>query len=736
MSTKKNIVKVSPQGKRASKKYNRKPRKPQSSEGIQPFIATDARRESNRVPRAAAPQNQVQSTDKSITVQADLIGPGPGPLPLQSLAMGVVLTSLSRGWTAGLTDEQKDYPYNAYVYLVQSFISAAQGTVSALSVAPTWYWYILDAIGPTTVKFKTGSVDYAWSFPDNYTYVPPPQLISSQLQVILGYTDPSLPSINGFYPVVLGTYNADIAVKAIQSLFTLYSEDGPMLKRIPRKVTPMQMDVSAFTTVYPEFGGSYLSPGSYANTLQSEVFIDNPLLSKFAYYDYNKYRGITHNARGAGTPCYIIPRMIEMLSPNHLKNKVPPIFKFYNFDEFYEVLALTLARAMEITLTNNAQAPVVSCPLSPQMMQIVLRQSLIPRFCNHMAQDLILQWGQIVPTNLFSVGSNGVSITAPSVPLKLPQLLTENIRACDRRLTYLKNNDHQADLIPVLGRPNYNQLGNYVTKDGVPVFTDVPGETPIDLVNFTASTTIGPVFLDGNGAYVAEATRAFNEWITTLGSALSPLATHAEEDGIRVLSTVVNTLHLTVLQQLDQGPQAAAAKKAQLAKRPSQVNLGKRIEFTRRDRIGASPVDPANTWTRQVAPVAFTSVYAPLTPIYKYLKIMILPSVLLEGDHFQNNIDAQQVFQVEPFRINETTVAEQYRPQDAMSLYERHSLMAEQDVRVNLAMPTEFETELDQMTKSGRGGFFTDLAGMVAGDLLHIPGAKQIASTIGQLTGL
>lgn len=676
----------------------------------------------------------VQGTDQSVTVRADVAGISAAPGPFQNLALGIVLTSLSRGWSANLDDTQKDYPYNAYVYLVQAFISAAQGGTSLLTVAPAWYWYLLDAIAPTTVKWKTGAVDCSWSFPQVASYVPPSQVLSNgNLQVYLGWVNTSVADVNGFYPIVPGVYDATIADKAIQSLFTLYPEDGPMLKRVPRRDTMLRLDVSAFTTAYPEFGGAIDSPGGLATSLQSEIFINCPILAKFGYYNDNVYRGVTHTGRSSGTPCYIIPRMLEMTDENQLKNKVPPVFKFYNFDEFYEVLALTLARAMEITATNNAQQPVASCPLSPQAMQILLRQSIITRFCNHMAQDINLEGPVIVTSRVFSVGANGLSVTMPSIPLKLPQLLAENIRAVDRRLTFLANRTHQSDIIPILYRPTFAQLGNYTTKDGTPVFTDVPGEVPIDLVSMSAVTNAGLTFLDANGPYIASLAVAFNEWITTLGAALSPLTNHADEDGIRVLSTIVNTLHCTRLEPPPENLLSKGPAKS-LTKRPSVVSLGKKIELTPRVGVGAAPLDP-DTYTKFIGPVAFTSTYRPKTPIYKYLRIMILPTVILEGDNAQDNIFVQQVNQIEPSRINDVATSDQYRSTGAPTLLERHLLMAEQDVRVNLAMPTEFQQELDELTRKGRGGFLTDLAGLV-GEAFHIPGAREIAAAVGSLTGL
>lgn len=701
---------------------------------VSAILSTDVRMAKNDVTKAASPKFLVQGTDKSITVRADMSGSESVPGPLQSLALGVVLTSLSRGWSAGLTQEEKDYPYNAYVYLVQSFISAAQGGTSLLTIAPLWYWYILDAIAPTTVKFKTGSVDYNWMFPVTQTYVPPPQVFSFNYSVLLGWTDTQGIDINGFYAVRPGVYDSTVADKAIQSLFTLYSEDGPMLKRTARKDTPLQLDVSSFATVYPESGSSFMTPCAPITSLQSEVFIDCPLLAKFAYYNENKFRGVTHLARSGGTPCYIIPRMIEFLSPRAIKNKVPPIFKFYNFDEFFEVLSLTVARAMEILSTSNAQQPALTCPLSPQAVQILLRQSIITRFCNHMAQDLVFDGSQAVKCAPFSVSSNGVSVTMASAPMKLPQLLAENIRACDRRLTYLKNNDHQSDIVPILGRfVEYGQLGNYVTASGVPVYTDIPGEVPINIVDLSAQTNTGLVYLDANGGYIQGLASKWNEWITTLSSSLSPLTNHAEEDGIRALSTIVNTLHIT--RSVEPQNNVVNPTTKTMVKRPSVASLGKKVDVVRKVGSATAPSDP-NSWTLAYSPVAFTSTYAPLTPVYKYLKIMILPTAALFGDNYEGNIDLQQVNQIEPFRLNESTASDYYSSTTGMTLFERHALFAEQEVRTSLAPATEFQVELDQLTKQGRGGFFTDIAGMIAGDLLHVPGAKQIASTIGQLTGL
>jgi len=300
-------------------------------------------------------------------------------------------------------------------------------------------------------------------------------------------------------------------------------------------------------------------------------------------------------------------------------------------------------------------------------------------------------------------------------------------------LTYLRGASivQQLDVVPILGRyEEETQLANYVTAQGVPVYSTIPTEIDIDLIDMSATVSGNPLYVDANGSRLAGLTELFNAWITSLSTFLSPLTYHGDELGVSALSTVFSTVHGLPIPIQDVS--ALAAKK--LTKKPSKANIGAGSPTAH--RVGVSVVPSTADYFQDWAVASVTSTYKYLTSIYKFHKIFILPTSYLRVGSVEN-IEQEQVNQVEPFRLNLETVSNTENLDfTGTSYFQRHLAMAEADVRTELAQPSEMQVELDQLTKLGRGGFFTDIAGMIGGDLLGIPGAKAIASAIGGLTGL
>jgi len=70
-------------------------------------------------------------------------------------------------------------------------------------------------------------------------------------------------------------------------------------------------------------------------------------------------------------------------------------------------------------------------------------------------------------------------------------------------------------------------------------------------------------------------------------------------------------------------------------------------------------------------------------------------------------------------------------------VYQRHLNAATIDVKAfaTTDQQNEYIQDLIQMGKEGRGGFFTNIAGMI-GEGLGIKGSREFAKSIGDATGL
>jgi len=466
---------------------------------------------------------------------------------LRSLAMGYVLEALRRGWRGSAGS-----PYYAAKYLYESFKSCCLGSFPSIQSASYAFWVTCDALYPKDTRFKTGSIQYAWRFfgLDEFE----PVSVMDRIIVVLG--SPSEFEINGL-PIlsIPAPYTEALGATAIASLFQFFPDDlwGGKVS-LAKGATAMGKDCSSFACVYPEIGSAFNSPGGVASTLQTEVFIRAPLFSQFALYQPEAaWRGFQEYRKNAGTPMSIFPRIMSLRKFSDLTDKVSPIYKFVDFDEIVETLSLTIGSAMEIASIENIGTYPVICPLTPQQLQIILRQTCLQQFCNGYAQDLRYNSVSALDFTPLSVGSNGVDYTIRAITgMLLPQLIAENIRAFGK--TMKKDTMGQLhELIPVLGRYVVPQLGNYnYSSNGspLPVFSTDPAEVAIDIINMSAVDPSNNqlVYLDANGEQIEIWVEKWNTYVQALGSHLSVLTTPGSEKKINALEVLCFTQHSSLVE--------------------------------------------------------------------------------------------------------------------------------------------------------------------------------------------
>lgn len=653
---------------------------------------------------------------------------------IQALALGIILEGYRRGWQSqsdfGLPNV---YPYFAYVKLYQAFTSAMLGSVQQFQNAPKWYWYICNALQPKTLPFKTGSINYKWKVPQGEEFAVPSYDFNILGRVLrISGVDPSQPLVNGFFQVVNPPpYDASLSLQAVKSLFALFESQG-MTEIVPQFDTFLIKDSSAFAVCGAEYGTS-ASNGGIVSTIYSARPMSSPILSKFGVYQppAGEYQGWDRVLRSGGTPFYVLPRMVEMQYGTELRNIYPPQFLFYNFDEFFEVLALTVGKAMELAAASNV-GTVTPCPLTSQQVQLLLRHTLMRRFHNHFAQDMLISETPNMLLQAFSTAANGVALTPTN--MLLPLFLSENIRATNRVRLDLGKSGGFIDFFPVLARPvDLNQLANYVTSSGTQIFAAPGSEIPINLIDLSYQNGVGGYnYISTEGENIVLICETWNQWIKSLSSFLTDLTDPGIEPGIPVLTTVLTTAQ----QMFQQGPSTLNVTRiaGSLTKTPSKKDLGlPRMQFK---RVGAEPESGSSYFGNIQISQIFSNIPL-LTPSFKYLKVMVVPVALSLGTPTGAAKPAmRQVFQLQPFRAPTTGVPTQSATEGSSTALLKHEQMATLDIKSALAAESDVQTELRTLTAMGEGGLFTSLAGIFAEDVLGIKGAKAVIHTVGGALGV
>lgn len=680
-----------------------------------------------------APQNQVKSSIKNSLVAAGYTNTLTVTAEAQDraiayVAMGIVLKALKNGyqWKNGSSGI---CPYNAFLRIITVLRSFMEGSELLVTNAPAWFWTLCNAIKPKIASFKTGQLRYDWQVWTSGQGTDVTFNLNGADPYFLYWGVPGLveETVNGFQVLSPPPNITEAAqIESLQDLFGWYnSNQGHELTTMP--TFNVDRDTSAFTAVYPELGSSFFSPGACKTTLYSERQIDCPILAKFATYQpltEAQYRGWQKGGTSGGSASYLGARMTELQTEDDWKNKTSPVFKFYNFDEFFEVLSYVVGMALENSSNLIQSSSVgVSCPLTPLQVQIILRQTLVPFFCNEMAQDLTYenQWDPLQP---FTVGPNGVAAGRP--PMLLPTFLAENIRCVSRITTQLKSRIKSSrqvlDLVPILGRFSQRpQLGNYtytLLGNTQNVYSTDPAELPINIIDLSAVVDQTSVFLDVNGRNTTALIMQWNEWIQKLSQVMSPLVPMTPGPGTPCLALNIYT-NLQVETELPGSDPVPAPSTLQAKKLPfKKKHYGSSPVNVRQSGVGAVV---GSSYFNRVADVRISAQIGILDALAPYIKLFVLPiNKAVNQESSSTSFQSIQAWQVEPGFLNRSSALGEpggvasYN-QD-VSAEMRHKMMAVIDVKQNLSDGNnELIENLVHLQKEGEGGFFTAIADLVAG---------------------
>jgi hypothetical protein len=660
------------------------------------------------------------------------------------VALGLVQAAIRKGFQTYVGNADVS-PYNAFRYLIETMQLAQRSATLKLTAAPRWFWHFIKALRPKTVKFKTASIKASWLLNQGTIQgitqtLPLGNTADDTYYIYWGTAGYSPVTVNGYGTLAyVGGYSEEAGAASVQAMFSFLTEKG-YGELVPESEvsTEMERDTSAFAAVYSELGLSFAAVGGFKVTGYSERQVDSPILAKFAIYqspDYQNYwRGWQKGFVSGGSASYLGARMCELDSVSKYRNKTPPIFKVFNFDEFFTVLSYTLCQACENIASSNVQGTSIKpCPLTSQQAQLLFRQTLLTEFNNEFAQDLRYKGGGYETWIPFTVGPNGVFIGRQN--MLLPSLLAENIRCCKRICHKLKGGNGRAeiDLIPLLGRftnSQYPVIGNFTWgTSATPLYAPPASEVPINLIDLSCTIASNTYFVDLAGAAFEKQVAMWNEWIQSLSIGLSSLTTVASQKGIAAL----NVLPYTNIQNSNGNP-GVSANAPVLQKQGSKSGLKKYgLEFDMKEKTRYVPEGGSSPFSTTITDFRISSTMGIDSALASYLMLWVLPVAFsVEGDDTAS-YQTYQSFQVEPITYSRSSAVgfqSGSAAAAAVPVDVRLRNMASNDVKVpTLNQDPELVAGLKTMDRAGGGSFFTALAGAIGG-MFGIPGAAALAETI------
>jgi len=496
-----------------------------------------------------------------------------------AVGWNLVVQSLARGWLANAPSP--DYPTAAYRYITDLWGQFANAAIPPSTSLPYWMWALGRSISPKTVRFDQGDISYKYD-----------QAVGSNsgsnLQIgpiAYGYLQtlyvPSPTLVDGFPVAVAPTVTTSPQI-AFQSLIAYAETEKTRNSQVSGPCpTVFDRDVSSFAQVFAASGGGYKDYGGVGYSAGLEVPIHTPLLTAFAppignSGDLGQSNRFSSWVTQFGGDSMYSAACLSTLLPVHLwKTKIRPKFKFIDFLEMGEVIALWASKIVTQWWSDQmgviaeeviTLAPVTAqCPITLQEMQLLLRNEVLALTvqCQIGTQGLYPIRPQ-TPSDkefiAFGMGSNTVPLGL--LGMKLPQPFVENMKALIQRVA-INGRDIEC-IVPVIGQYYGDVLSTsdykfqYDTTTGglFNTFTSDPptkkrsmvkgvetwittSEVPIDFVSG---------FAGNDYLFINDVTRLkklcslWNDWVSTYQTYSSPLSTCSIEPGVLPLMSVADTL--------------------------------------------------------------------------------------------------------------------------------------------------------------------------------------------------
>lgn len=376
-------------------------------------------------------------------------------------------------------------------WIWEGIYNYSQGTTYSLVDVPKIFGVLAKLLNSRTVKVgRSGYVNYtpAWEgdkqdFPRYYT---------TPTGAVYSLASPSdQPTTMVNVPAIAGTENG-------YSYLTRVTDDnryfGSTIEKFENIHGMFEKDPSAFARNYGYFG----SGGTITTALYSEAEIEVPFyypqFSKFVKYETSDMvisRVFHPQSGGLCTPIGLSLTQGDY-SYSDLKNPVPVIYKFLDFNQFYSMVGFWLSNLMSVSpgaiqgtnFTNESHA----LPFSATDFQIILRQAILSNFPEQCHGQFI------APLQSNTLGDSVFqpfivdNITYPKANasnLLLPNFLVENLSMLQS--IHIKPTTTK-------GSVNHNTVPKKVSYNCIPVWGVYSQDTPPNFNYLDATGVEVPLF--------------------------------------------------------------------------------------------------------------------------------------------------------------------------------------------------------------------------------------------------
>jgi len=662
---------------------------------------------------------------------------------VQNVALGILLAAKKRGIN---TQVSPDVQFQAYGYICDVLRASIKGVTLDYTSAPRWFVELCAGLRPKEKNSLTSKAYYEMVIAETSPALGPLQVLGTADEtyaIIFGSSNGT--PFNGFSSIVpAAAYDPLLGKEAFSTLWSVF----PAKPGTPSELISPTMekaynskDCSAFAIVSSRLGTGFFTPGGVNNRLENEVHIDSPIMAKFCSdnevtEDFTSpYRAGFNYANGGGTSCYIGPRCLEFTEIDQFRNKARAVFKFYDFNRFYEQFALIIGGVQERAYKQNAITP-RPYPLSVQRFQIMLRQTLLPFFNNEMAQDLRLKNasgldGGIVKYLPFTVCDNGVSQTAAVVSPLVPSFFNECIKGCMRIKLDVSGQRgvkgrQTLDFVPILAIPPQQGRGNnYTWSNGVTsgqVFLDPIDEVLVNLLDCSLVDGSSTFYLNLNGTELSAYVEAHNEWMTEMQPFLTGLCKATPSEGSPLFASVVYTqivrdvLPLPVVGTTVNTPVSIVLTKQPSVKAVKGASMASSGKVRQVNPIPTSGIIP---FTQQ-AVVSSQSSVPYFQELEKYQSIMIQPEVrTINAEAYATARSYLQGLYGEFISIPYGASFDDNTSNNSTNLpnlFTIHSAAADLDLKnITGSGLSEIEQVLENLNKDEGGGFLSILSKALTG---------------------
>jgi len=306
----------------------------------------------------------------------------------------------------------------------------------------------------------------------------------------------------------------------------------------------------------------------------SEVGVRRPIYACFypnslGTNDLDRYPKYMQSFGGDGI---FLASTVDLITKEGLKSKKAPIFKFIDLNEFVEVGAIVLQKAVQAALNDSdnstnivtlgttdgaAAVGAYQCPLTLQEFALLIRAVMMNMFKDTQCfvQGLYPRTVGVSPdNNVFCAcvaGANSCALPTVSA-MMLPDALVENMKACTYSIAQVKGKKgktHPRIVLPVLGIFTQDLLDplDYQAEYSYNTLPTAIGGT---LNIFAPATSVQISLIDGffggrgNYCYINDPAALnrlitlYNDWINMLTPFITSLSAPSTDAGMPVLTNM------------------------------------------------------------------------------------------------------------------------------------------------------------------------------------------------------